>query len=83
MLTPAAASRRLGVPISTYRGYEYGTRIPSELVPKVCRVFSVTPNEFFNFPTQKPQPLGLSQKERKQAIHSLHQIIDLLDGEIL
>lgn len=83
MLSPIATSRKLGVPVSTYRGYEYGTRIPSELIPKVCQVFSITPNEFFNFPTQKPQRLGLSEKERKQMTLTLRQLIDLLEGMLL
>lgn len=33
---------------STYRGYEYGAKLPAHRVPRLCQKLGVTLEEFFN-----------------------------------
>ena len=44
----ADIAKIIGVPESTYRGYEYGSRLPAFLVPQLCSAFSITYEEFFH-----------------------------------
>ena len=37
----------LEIPESTYRGYEYGSKLPAELVPKICHFFGLEFQHFF------------------------------------
>ena len=43
----------LGLPVSTYRGYEYGARVPADLIPKMCQLLGITPNQLFEIEVKK------------------------------
>lgn len=45
--TCAEVAEKLGIPESTYRGYEYGSRLPAALMPQICFIFGVNFEEFF------------------------------------
>ena len=38
----------LNIPESTYRGYEYGSKLPADLVPGICKITGVSFEEFYN-----------------------------------
>ncbi|MEM7645961.1 MAG: helix-turn-helix transcriptional regulator [Pseudomonadota bacterium] len=44
----------LEIPESTYRGYECGSKLPAELVPKICHFFGIEIQQFF----QNARPTG-------------------------
>ena len=54
-LTVQELCHDLGISESTYRGYEYGVRLPANLVPKICKRYQITPNQFFEIDEQRPE----------------------------
>lgn len=46
-LTVKEMAYGLDIPESTYRGYEYGSKLPADLLPKICGILSVSFDEFF------------------------------------
>lgn len=74
--TAQQVADELGIPVSTYRGYEYGARIPADLIPTLCEYFDVTPNEFFETKIKK---IDSSQHEKlKYCIEDLKQTLGVL-----
>lgn len=37
----------LKIPESTYRGYEYGSKLPADLVPGICQILGVSFEDFY------------------------------------
>lgn len=46
-LSVAEVSRALNIPQSTLRGYEYGQKVPADVIPEICNLFGLSPNAFF------------------------------------
>lgn len=51
-LSVAAAARKVGVPVSTYREWEFGRAIQGEPYPAIAKMLGVSLNELFNAETQ-------------------------------
>ena len=47
-LSVREVSEFLNIPESTYRGYEYGSKLPANLVPQVCQLFGLSFDHFFS-----------------------------------
>jgi transcriptional regulator with XRE-family HTH domain len=37
----------IGIPVSTYRDWEYGSKVPAENVHKIAKIFQVSVSELF------------------------------------
>lgn len=46
-LTQREAAKKINVPESTYRDWEYGNAIQGEPYPKIAKAFGITLNELF------------------------------------
>lgn len=69
-LSQREAARRIGVPESTYRAWEYGNAIVGEPYPRIAKAFKITLNELF----------GLTDDPVKTADEKVDQIISELQS---
>lgn len=69
-LSQREAAKKIGVPESTYRAWEYGNAIVGEPYPRIAKAFNVTLNELF----------GLSDDPAKTTDEKVDQIISDLQS---
>ncbi len=48
-MTQKELARRLDIPVSTYRGYEYGNKFPAELIPLLSLALEISVNDIFQY----------------------------------
>lgn len=70
-MTMKEIAQHLGVPTSTYRDWEYGSKIPADAVVQIAQLFNSSPNEL----------LGMEKLQNKnlwEAIHLIEEGLKLL-----
>lgn len=73
-LSQEQLSNILDIPLSTYRGYEYGTRLPATIIPKVCKAFKIDPNEFFTICTSEKEGINKELRALQDLMHVLEAV---------
>ncbi len=54
-LSQRQAAKKIGVPESTYRDWEYGNAILGEPYPRIVQAFNITLNELFGLSDEPPE----------------------------
>lgn len=70
-MTIKEMAQQLGVPTSTYRDWEYGSRIPADVLIQISQLLKTSPNELLGL--EKIQNRSL-----RQAIHLIEEGLKLL-----
>ena len=71
-------AQRIDIPVSTYRDYEYGSRLPADLLPRLCNLYQISVSEMFDLKSN----YKFSKEQCKNVISdiesSLQQLKDIL-----
>lgn len=73
-MTLKEMAQHLGIPASTYRDWEYGSKIPADAIYRIAQLFETSPNELFGLKKVQNQ-------NRLQAVQLIEEGLRLLKIE--